>query len=161
MPALHNRVIQSTTIIGGSSAGGAGAGAARRVGDLAKTSIFGIALGTLLGLPLLYFFGLAGIGIAFFLMYVFYPLILDLSVDPATGEILLPLTGQETRPGNPPPPSTWHSRIRGLRRSFWGTAKGRTQHPAPRNANHRSRVRNLQGDDGRPRRGAGFGGGMV
>ncbi len=33
----------------------------RRIGDLAKTSIFGIALGTLLGLPLLYFFGLQGI----------------------------------------------------------------------------------------------------
>lgn len=33
----------------------------RRVGDLARTSIFGIALGTLLGLPLLYFFGLSGI----------------------------------------------------------------------------------------------------
>ncbi len=33
----------------------------RRIGDLAKTSIFGIALGTLLGLPLLYFFGLQGV----------------------------------------------------------------------------------------------------
>ncbi|MCS6992847.1 MAG: O-antigen translocase [Anaerolineales bacterium] len=33
----------------------------RRIGDLAKTSIFGIALGTVLGLPLLYWFGLQGI----------------------------------------------------------------------------------------------------
>lgn len=33
----------------------------RRIGDLAKTSIFGIALGTMLGLPLLYFFGLQGV----------------------------------------------------------------------------------------------------
>lgn len=33
----------------------------RRIGDLAKASIFGIALGTLIGLPLLYFFRLEGV----------------------------------------------------------------------------------------------------
>ncbi len=34
----------------------------RRIGDLAKTSVFGIALGTVIGLPVLYFFRLDGVG---------------------------------------------------------------------------------------------------